>query len=217
MDSRVHSDSVDNRDSVGVTYRSLELCRPSKYSVLKNRSNFKLKERGAYIDVPVDSTMSELLFELYCPQLTKLQIFNPRYRSQRDIQTLVQTGNNYLYSIKNVEPGNWQAVVECKTDFYIEIRGQSPVDFFFTFASSDNNFKPTSPFGLNPRTVSSQIANDDDKKYLLVHSLGVENVELQSVQFKQVIHKIKNLMKELVISFLCFFIIFIKFLGGCPL
>ena len=56
---------------------------------------------------------------------------------------------------------------------------------FFTFASSDNNFKPTSPFGLNPRTVSSQIANDDDKKYLLVHSLGVENVELQSVQFKQ--------------------------------
>ena len=130
--------------------------------------------------------MSELLFELYCPQLTKLQIFNPRYRSQRDIQTLVQTGNNYLYSIKNVEPGNWQAVVECKTDFYIEIRGQSPVDFFFTFASSDNNFKPTSPFGLNPRTVSSQISNDDDKKYLLVHSLGVENVELQSVQFKQV-------------------------------
>lgn len=158
--------------------------QPDQVTIVRNQ-RIPTQARGSYIDVPVDSTMSELLFEIYCPQLNSLQIYNPRYRPQRDIQTLVAASDNYLYSIKNVEPGNWQAIVDCKTDFYIEVRGQSPVDFFFTFASSDNNFKPTSPFGLNPRSVPSSTANSDDKKYLLVHSLGVENVELQSVQFKQ--------------------------------
>ena len=152
-------------------------------TIVRNQRISNQGARGAYVDVPVDSTMSELLFEIYCPRLESIQIYNPRNRPQRDITSLVATDQIYLYSVRDVEPGNWQVIVNCQTDFYIEVRGQSPVDFFFTFASSDNNFKTTSPFGLNSRRVATE--NNDDKKFLLVHSLGVENVELQSVQFKQ--------------------------------
>jgi uncharacterized protein YegL len=129
----------------------------------------------------VDSTIAELLFEVKCSNLKSFVIYNPRYRQHRDIMVQVSTTENHLYSIADVEPGNWQVIVDCETDFYVEVRGQSPVDFRFTFASSNQNFKSTSPFGLDSKIGGTTIDSDS---YLLVHSLGVENVELQSVQFK---------------------------------
>jgi uncharacterized protein YegL len=158
--------------------------QPDQVTIVRNQ-RIPTQSRGAYIDVPVDSTMSELVFEVYCSALNSIQIYNPRFRPERQIQSLVATQQHFLYQIKNVEPGNWQAVVDCKNDFYIEVRGQSPVDFHFTFASANDNFSTTSPFGLNPSKTQVNGIDYDDQRYLLVHSLGVENVELQSVQFKR--------------------------------
>lgn len=155
--------------------------QPDQVTIVRNQRIPVTGRGSSIVDIPVDSTMSELIFEVFCPSLESLMIYNPRYRPQRDIDTLVSTRNHFLYSVKNVEPGNWQAQVKCQTDFYIEVRGQSPVDFFFTFANTNGEFKSTSPFGLNPK---DSLNADEESKYLLVHSLGVENVELQSVQFK---------------------------------
>ena len=154
--------------------------QPDQVTIVRNQ-RMQATRSGVYIDVPVDSTIAELVFEVKCPSLRSFVIYNPRYRQHRDINVLVTTSENHLYSIQNVEPGNWQVIVDCQTDFYVEVRGQSPVDFRFTFASNNNgptSGKSTSPFGLD------KVVSSNTESYLLVHSLGVENVELQSVQFK---------------------------------
>ena len=152
--------------------------QPDQVTIVRNQ-RITATRSGVYIDVPVDSTIAELVFEVKCPSLRSFVIYNPRYRQHRDINVLVTTSENHLYSIQNVEPGNWQVIVDCQQDFYVEVRGQSPVDFRFTFAANNNGPSGTpSPFGLD------KLAADTSDSYLLVHSLGVENVELQSVQFK---------------------------------
>ena len=123
-----------------------------------------------YNQIKVDSTIAELLFEIKCNALRSFVIYNPRYRQHRDISTLVATSDNHLYSIQDVEPGNWQVIVDCDNDFYVEVRGQSPVDFRFTFASSNDQFKVGFPRAQKFQFFMVRVSTPKIQKFLWLGS-----------------------------------------------